>query len=143
MLYLDLLDKRIRSAQPLPCGHWLEEGLGSNLGIKDALSAALARQNKMQILKSVEEIRKRMEGVADLYHRLILVVGPSQSGKTTTLHGFASEAGYPVVNLGLELARRLLDLTERQRVLQLPVLLAEVVAESGGATVLLDLSQGL
>jgi len=44
----------------------------------------------------------------------------------------------PLVNVNLELSRRMLDLTERQRTLQLPRLLAEIVGASAADVVLLD-----
>jgi hypothetical protein len=43
-----------------------------------------------------------------------------------------------LANVNLELSRRLLDLTERQRALQLPRLLAEIVGVSAAEVVLLD-----
>lgn len=85
-----------------------------------------------------EEIRNRLSGVADLYHRLVLVVGPSGSGKTTALRVLAQADGLPLVNVGIELSRRLLDLTERQRVLQAPRLLEETVGSISADVVLLD-----
>ena len=59
-----------------------------------------------------------VDAARDLYHSLVLVVGPSGSGKTATLRAVAAHASTPVLNLNLELSRRLLDLTGRQRVLQ-------------------------
>ena len=54
-----------------------------------------------------------------LYHRLVLVVAPSGSGKTAALRDVAGHTGTPPLNLNLELSRRMLDLTARQRALQL------------------------
>jgi hypothetical protein len=50
-------------------------------------------------------------------------------------HGFASTDFFRIL---LELSRRLLDLTERQRALQLQRLLDQVVAQPEGDVVLLD-----
>ena len=55
-------------------------------------------------------------------------VGPSGSGRTAVLRALADADKVPVLNIGHEISRRLLDLTERQRVLQLPKLLEEAVA---------------
>ena len=74
----------------------------------------------------------------DLYHRLVLVVGPSGAGKTAVLHDVHARIGAPLLNVNLELTRSMLGLTARQRVLRLPRLLAEVVASSGADVVLLD-----
>jgi hypothetical protein len=44
----------------------------------------------------------------------------------------------PLVNVNLELSRRMLDLTERQRALQLPRLLSKVVNATESDVILLD-----
>ena len=94
-----------------------------------------------QVLRKIGEAR-------ELYHRLILMVGPAGSGKTSALQEVSAstslsacghaQAGAPLVNVNLELSRRMLDLTERQRALQLPRLLGEIVGEATGELVLLD-----
>jgi len=86
-----------------------------------------------QVLQKIGEAR-------ELYHRLILMVGPAGSGKTSALQEVSAstslsacghaQAGAPLVNVNLELSRRMLDLTERQRALQLPRLLQDVCASS-------------
>ena len=59
----------------------------------------------------VETILAHVEAAGDLYHRLILVVAPSGAGKTATLRAVAARTSVPVLNLNLELSRRLLELT--------------------------------
>lgn len=78
-----------------------------------------------QVLRKIGEARK-------LYHRLILMVGPAGSGKTSALQEVSARASAPLVNVNLELSRRMLDLTERQRALQLPRLLGEIMGEATG-----------
>ena len=68
-----------------------------------------------------------------LYHRLVLVVGKSGAGKTGALREVAARTRAPLVNVNLELSRRLLDLTERQRPRHIQRLLEEVVAGTMGA----------
>lgn len=63
----------------------------------------------------------------ELYHRLVLIAAPCGSGKTAALQDVAAHTGAPLLNLNLEISRRMLDLTERQRVLELPKVLEEVV----------------
>jgi hypothetical protein len=75
---------------------------------------------------------------AELYHRLVMLVAPAGAGKTAALQDVHERAGAPLVNVNLELSLALLDLTERQRALQLPRLLAEIVAASAADVVLLD-----
>ena len=69
---------------------------------------------------AVAAILSCAEAAQTLYHRLVLVVGPGGSGKTATLRAAAARAGAPVLSLNLELSRRLLDLTARQRLLEVP-----------------------
>jgi len=82
----------------------------------------------MQTQSAVDQIRQRLLGIADNYNRLVLLVGPSGSGRTAALHALADAEKVPVLNVGAEISRQLLDLTERQRVLQLPKLLEEATA---------------
>src|SRR6266542_1327330 len=82
----------------------------------------------MQTQSAVDQIRQRLSGIADIYNRLVLLVGPSGSGRTAVLRALADAEKVPVLNVGTEISRQLLDLTERQRVLQLPRLLEEAVA---------------
>ncbi|MBZ4685357.1 MAG: hypothetical protein JG774_1102 [Desulfomicrobiaceae bacterium] len=95
-----------------------------------------------------DQVLRKIGEVCSLYHRLILMVGPAGSGKTSALQEVSAstslsacghaQAGAPLVNVNLELSRRMLDLTERQRALQLPRLLGEIVGEATGELVLLD-----
>ena len=75
---------------------------------------------------------------AELYHRLVMLVAPAGAGKTAALQDVHARTSAPLVNVNLELSRRMLDLTERQRALQLPRLLSEIVGASAGDVVLLD-----
>ena len=81
---------------------------------------------------------KRIDQAAELYHRLVMLVAPAGSGKTAALQDVHERTAAPLVNVNLELSRRMLDLTERQRALQLPRLLAEIVGASAADVVLLD-----
>ena len=68
----------------------------------------------------------------------MIVAAPSGAGKTRTLQEVHQRTSAPLINVNLELSRRMLDLTERQRALQLPRLLGEVVNETEGDVALLD-----
>ena len=92
----------------------------------------------MQTQNAVDQIRQRLSGIADIYNRLVLLVGPSGSGKTASLRALADAENVPVLNVGSEISRRLLDLTERQRILQLPTLLEEAAAGLPGDLTILD-----
>ena len=76
--------------------------------------------------------------VEGFYHRLIILAGPAGSGKTTTLREVCERIDAPLLNVNLELSRRMLDLTERQRMLKLPRLLSEIVDAFRSSIILLD-----
>lgn len=85
-----------------------------------------------------DRVMKRIGQATELYHRLIVLVAPAGAGKTAALQDVHERTEAPLINVNLELSRRLLDLTERQRALQLPRLLAEIVGASAADVVLLD-----
>ena len=82
------------------------------------------------------EIKQALESAAGLYHRLVLVVGHSGTGKTRVLRNIAGELGVPVTNVNLTLAGGLLELTGYQRVLQLPEIFDQMVGQCPSPVVL-------
>jgi len=60
---------------------------------------------------------KMKDSASMMYFRLILMVGPAGSGKTSALQEVSARTSAPLVNVNLELSRRMLDLTERKRAL--------------------------
>jgi ABC-type uncharacterized transport system ATPase component len=85
-----------------------------------------------------EQIIRKVKQAAALYYRLMLVVAPAGAGKTTALKDVRDRTGAPLVNVNLELSRLMLELTERQRALQLPRLLQEIVSKGSGEMILFD-----
>lgn len=85
-----------------------------------------------------DQIIRKLNQAEQLYHRLLLVVAPVGSGKTSALQAVAERISVPLVNVNLELSRLMLELTERQRSLRLPELLRGVVERYEGDAVLLD-----
>ncbi len=83
-------------------------------------------------------VMQKINEATALYHRLVMLVAPAGAGKTTALRDVHERTGAPMVNVNLELSRRMLDLTGRQRALQLPRLLSEIVNTSQDQLVLLD-----
>jgi ABC-type uncharacterized transport system fused permease/ATPase subunit len=73
------------------------------------------------------------------FYRLVLVVGASGAGKTATLRALGEHLGVGVVNLGLRLSERLLDVPVRYRPVEVLGLLDDILATSDGdLPVLLD-----
>jgi hypothetical protein len=85
-----------------------------------------------------DRIIRRIDQAAELYHRLVMLVAPAGAGKTAALQYVHERTAAPLVNVNLELSRRMLDLTSRQRALLLPRLLAEIVGASAAEVILLD-----
>jgi len=85
-----------------------------------------------------EQVLQEINQAIALYHRLIIIVAPAGAGKTTALQDIHEHTGAPLINVNLQLSRRMLELTERQRALQLPRLISEIVNVFGGDVVLLD-----
>ena len=85
-----------------------------------------------------DRVIQRIGQAAELYYRLVMLVAPAGAGKTAALQDVHERTAAPLVNVNLELSRRMLDLTERQRALQLPHLLAEIVGASAAEVILLD-----
>ncbi|SHK90158.1 hypothetical protein SAMN02745216_04281 [Desulfatibacillum alkenivorans DSM 16219] len=86
----------------------------------------------------VDRILKDVREAGVQYYRLIMLVGSASSGKTTALQEVHRHTEAPLVNVNLEMSRLMLDLTERQRALRLPRILADLVASHDADLVLLD-----
>ena len=85
-----------------------------------------------------EAVAEKVEHAEGLYYRLVLVVGADGSANAPTLKEVAERVAAPLINVSLELSRRLLDLTERQRRIRVPSLLGGIVVEAESNVVLLD-----
>jgi len=77
-----------------------------------------------------DKVMLNINHAIELYYRLIIMVAPSGKGKTAALQDVHGRTGAPLVNVNLEISRGMLDLTDRQRALQLPRLLSEIVNSS-------------
>lgn len=85
-----------------------------------------------------EAVAEKIGHAESLYHRLVLVVGADGSGKTSALREIAECIDAPLINVSLELSRRLLDLTEQKRRIQVPFLLGGIATKTASDIVLLD-----
>lgn len=88
--------------------------------------------------ETATKLEQAIEQAAGQYYRLVVLAGVPGSGKTAVLQSVAQKTGYPLVNINLELSKRMLELTRTQRSRQVERLLKEVVAGGGGDVVLLD-----
>jgi len=85
-----------------------------------------------------ETVLDQTEKAAEMYHRLVLVVAPSGAGKTPVLHAVAQARDVPCMNVNLDLSKRMLDLTTKQRAIHAAALLREMVEEGGRRVAVLD-----
>jgi len=84
-----------------------------------------------------DNIKRSLQAAGGLYHRLVLVVGATGSGKTGVLRDVAGGFGSSVTNINLALSNELLELTSKQRSLRLPEILDQI-ADKAGSPVVLD-----
>jgi len=82
-------------------------------------------------------LERAIEQAAGQYYRLVVFAGAPGSGKTAALQSVAQKLGCPLVNVNLELTKRMLELTRTQRSRQVERLFKDVIAASGDV-VLLD-----
>ena len=84
-----------------------------------------------------DKIKRSLQSAEGLYHRLVLLVGETRSGKTGVLRDVAEEFGTSVINVNLVLSSKLLELTPKQRSLRLPGILDQI-ADKARTPVVLD-----
>jgi ATPase family associated with various cellular activities (AAA) len=85
-----------------------------------------------------EKIVALIPEAAAMYHKLILLVAPSGSGKTAILRDVAGGVDCRYVNINLELSRKLLGEAAAQRYRKAQRLLEEIVEVGGPRVVLAD-----
>ena len=88
--------------------------------------------------ETVVKLEQAIEQVASQYYRLVILAGAPASGKTTALQSVARKLGCQLLNVNLELSKKMLELTRTQRSRQVERLLKEVIASVPGDVVLLD-----
>jgi len=85
----------------------------------------------------LSRLKQLVDEVAPLHSKLILLIGPPGCGKSVLLSGLSEQANTSVMNLSLELGRRLAKLPSMQRQLQAGSLLREIGDERARGDLLL------
>jgi ABC-type uncharacterized transport system ATPase component len=84
------------------------------------------------------QLEQAIEQASSQYFRLVILAGPPGSGKTATMQSVAQKIGCQVVNVNLELSKKMLELSRTQRARQVARLMKEVIEAVSGNVVLLD-----
>ncbi|MGE3406420.1 MAG: BREX-3 system P-loop-containing protein BrxF [Pirellulales bacterium] len=88
--------------------------------------------------ETATKLETAIQQAASQYYRLVVLAGAPGSGKTAALQAVAQKFDHPLINVNLEISKRMLELTRTQRSRQVERLLKEVVAAAPGDVVLLD-----
>jgi Cdc6-like AAA superfamily ATPase len=83
-----------------------------------------------------DKIKRSLQAAEGLYHRLVLLIGETGSGKSVVLRDVAEELATSVINVNLALSSELLELTTKQRSLRLPVILSQIADKAQSPLVL-------
>lgn len=81
----------------------------------------MAKAIKNKMIDSVREAK-------DLYHSLVLFVGHPNSDKTAILKEVAEELDQTIININLELSQRLIEMTNKNRLLKTPEIIDEILS---------------
>jgi hypothetical protein len=85
-----------------------------------------------------DQVLQKIKQAPELYYKLVLIIAPAGTGKTAVLRDVRERIDSSLINVNLELSRRMLDLTKRQRALKVAKTLDEILISCAGPIVLLD-----
>ena len=95
------------------------------------------KKNQPNRSRYYNEIKKAMNTANDLYNKLVLVVGKNGSGKTAALKDVAKDEDIEIINVNLLLSSELLELSTKDRRLQVAKLLGNII-EKDSSCLFLD-----
>ena len=78
----------------------------------------------------IEELEHLVEDISNLNSKLVLLIGPQQSGKSKLLAQLSERRNMPVLNVGAELGRKLLEIPSTRRHLQAADILKNIANEA-------------
>ncbi|MCX6586642.1 MAG: BREX-3 system P-loop-containing protein BrxF [Acidobacteria bacterium] len=83
----------------------------------------------------VANLEEAIQQASTQYYRLVVLAGIAGSGKTAALQSIAQKSGCPIVNVNLEMSKKMLELTKSQRSRQIEPLLKNVISTAPGDVV--------
>ena len=86
----------------------------------------------------LEKLERLVGDIGDLNSKLILLVGPSRSGKTQLLNQLGAKRNIKPLNVGLEMGRRLAATPNNKRAFAAGELLREIADTQAADELLLD-----
>jgi hypothetical protein len=89
----------------------------------------------MEYLSMIDELDRLLAEVRSLKTKLVLVVGPSRSGKSKLCEGLTKRKETQLTKLGRVLGRRLLQFPRTQRHLAAPEVFKEILGEVNSSDV--------
>ena len=87
---------------------------------------------------TADKIINALASISLNYHRLLILIGKSGSGKTEILKDVSTRIDLNVLNLSKELAHRMLQLTEKQRPLKASKIVKDIIDSQSQDTLLID-----
>lgn len=90
----------------------------------------------MQQGDSITQLTSYFRQAAEQYYRLIII--PYQNTSPINFRQIAENTNSGYINVNLELSRRLLELTQRQRALKVEELLKQIVAHNNNEVIFLE-----
>ncbi len=85
----------------------------------------------------IEKLERLVDEVGALQSKVVLLIGPPNSGKTALLHSLAENKGVTPLNVGAELAGPLAGMPQRQRHLQTTTILRQLADQHAPGDLLL------
>jgi hypothetical protein len=85
----------------------------------------------------IEKLEHLVDDITSLNSKLVLLIGPSRSGKTALLAQVSQRRNAPVLNVGAALGRRLLEVPSTRRHLQAADLMKDLTDETARQGLLL------
>ena len=85
-----------------------------------------------------DRVIEKIDTVAGAFHRLVILAGPCQSGKTLCLNRVHERINVPLININLEFSQKLLEMPRRQRAFEASIVAGNIVVAQEAHCLLLD-----
>jgi len=119
--------------------HYPVAQVGSTrVAVYDGRLLARSQPGSQKMLNLITSLQHAVLQAAQNYYRLVILAGAQGSGKTAALRQLSVAANYPLLNVNLELSRKLLDFSRAQRTQHVERQFRELLLGCPEPVVLLD-----